>query len=495
MLIPHWRFEVFFLDISKAFDRVWHEGLIYKIKCMEVKGDLLALIESFLLKRQQRVVLNGQESEWLTIKAGVPQGSILGTLLFFINDLSDNLESNVKLFADDTSMFSVVRDPINTSQELNNDLHKVSLWAYKWKMSFNPDPSKQAQEVIFSRKINKVHPPPLLFNNSTIQQISSQKHLRIHLDEELTFKHINEKINKTNKGTGIIRKLNNILPRSALLTIYRSFIRPHLGYGDVIYDQPENESFSSKTESLQYSASLAITGAIRGTSQKKLYQELGLESLRSRRWLRRMCYFYKLIKTQKPLYLFNLIPPKLNSLRHPNTYPVMRCRNDYFKNSFIPYVVRGWNKLSTEIRNSTSYQQFRKSFLSFIEPTCSSLFSIHHPVGVKLLVRLRLGFSHLREHKFRHNLHDTLNPLCHCSLEPETISHYLLHCHNFSSSRLALMNDLNLIDPTISQLNETPFTNILLYDDSKKSTSENSKTLQSTIRYIIATKRFGDSLL
>ena len=116
-------------------------------------------------------------------------------------------------------MFSVVRDPIYTSQKLNNDLHKVSLWAYKWKMSFNPGPSKQAQKVIFSRKINKIHQPPLLFNNSTIQQISSQKHLGIHLGEELTFKHhINEKTNKAKKDIGIILKLNNILPRPALLT-------------------------------------------------------------------------------------------------------------------------------------------------------------------------------------------------------------------------------------------------------------------------------------
>ena len=103
-----------------------------------------------------------------------------------------------------------------------------------------------------------------------------------------------------------------------------------------------------------------------------------------------MCYFYTLIKTQNPLYLFNLIPPKLNSLLHPNIYSVMRCRNDHFKNSFIPYVVREWNKLTVEIRNSISCQEFRKSLLSFIKPTCSSLFSIHHPVGVKLLVRLRL---------------------------------------------------------------------------------------------------------
>ena len=131
-------------------------------------------------------------------------------------------------------MFSVVRDSINTSQKLNNDVHQVSLWGNKWKMSVNPDPSKQAQEVIFSRNINKVYHSPHLSNNSTVQQISSQKHLRIHLDEELTFKHhINGKINKANKGMGIIRDLNNMLPRSALLTIYRSFIRPHLDYSDV----------------------------------------------------------------------------------------------------------------------------------------------------------------------------------------------------------------------------------------------------------------------
>ena len=173
----------------------------------------------------------------------------------------------------------------------------------------------------------------------------------------------------------------------------------------------------------------------------------------------------------------------------------MRCRNDYFKNSLIPYVVREWNRLSTEIRNSTSCQQFRKSLLSFIKPACSSLFSIHHPVGVKLLVRLRLGLSHLREHKFRHNFHDTLNPLCSCSLEPETTSHYLLCCHNFSSARLALMNDLNLIDPTVSELNETALANILLCGDSRKSTSKNSKILKCTSKYIFTTKRSDESLL
>ena len=91
--------------------------------------------------------------------------------------------------ADNTSIFLVVPDLINTSQQINNDLDRVSLWANKWKMSFNPDLPKQTQKVIYSRKINKLYHLPLLFNNSTFQQISTQKHLGIHLDEEVIFKH------------------------------------------------------------------------------------------------------------------------------------------------------------------------------------------------------------------------------------------------------------------------------------------------------------------
>ena len=124
--------------------------------------------------------------------------------------------------------------------------------------------------------------------------------------------------------------------------------------------------------------------------------------------------------------------------------------------------MREWNRLSTETHNSTSCQEFRKSLLSFIKLTCSSLFFIHELAGVKLLVRLRLGFSHLREHKISQNFHDTLNPLCSCSFELETTSHYLFCGHNFCYARLALKNDLNPIEPTISKLDETALANILL---------------------------------
>ena len=105
-------------------------------------------------KRKQQVVLNGKYSSWNNIEAGVPQGSILGPLFFliYINDLSYNLITNPKLFADDTSLFSIVHDPNTIANDLNNDLEKLNDWAYEWKMNFNPEPFKQAQEVFFFQK-------------------------------------------------------------------------------------------------------------------------------------------------------------------------------------------------------------------------------------------------------------------------------------------------------------------------------------------------------
>ena len=127
-------------------DRVWHEGLIFKLQQNGISGNLLNIFEDFLKNRKQRVVLIGQTSNWENIYAGVPQGSILGTLLFliYINDLAENLSSNPKLFADDTSLFSVVRDLKISANEINDDLKQIEACAHQWKMSFNPNPLKQA---------------------------------------------------------------------------------------------------------------------------------------------------------------------------------------------------------------------------------------------------------------------------------------------------------------------------------------------------------------
>ena len=264
LVITHEIFEAFdcnpslevrsvFLDISKAFDKVWHEGLLYKLKPMGISG------------RFQRIVLNGQTSSWRPVLAGVPQGSILGPLLFlvYINDLLNRLKSNVTLFADDTSLFTIVKDKNESANILNDDVQLISNWAYKWKMLFNPDPKKPAQEVLFSRKSQIQNHPTLSLNNIQVERSTDHKHLGVILDEKLNFKeHSNTAISKVNKGISLIKKLRHTLPRKSLLTIYKAFLRTLIDYGDIIYDQPHNESFYEKLESVQYKAALAITGTM-----------------------------------------------------------------------------------------------------------------------------------------------------------------------------------------------------------------------------------------
>ena len=163
-----------FLDISKAFDKVWHEALILKLKENSILGKLLNLIKDFLKNRKQKIVLNGQFCSWSNVNAGVPQGCILGPLLLlmYISDLTNDLSSSAKLFVDDTSLFSVVFNVDASAKELNDDLVKAQDWALQWKMSFNPDISKRAQEVIFSRKLKKTLHPPLTFNSNQVNKTS-----------------------------------------------------------------------------------------------------------------------------------------------------------------------------------------------------------------------------------------------------------------------------------------------------------------------------------
>ena len=488
-----------FLDISKAFDRVWHEGLIYKLSCYGIEGKALKILQSFLNNRYQRVVLNGQSSNWEKINAGVPQGSILGPLLFliYINDITINLENEVKLFADDTCLFSVARDPLLTANSLNNDLAKIQQWAYQWKMSFNPDVTKQAQEVTFSRKRIPINHPPLIFNGSIVKKSPVQKHLGVFLDEKLSFNHhLKFIIDKATKSIGILRKLRSFVNRPSLLTIYKSFIRSHLDYADVVYDQPHNACFSDKIESIQYNAALAITGAIRGTSKEKLYQELGLEYLSYRRWFRRLSLFYKTLNDRSPSYMLNIIPPAIHNLntRNKSLIPRIFCRTESFSNSFFPYCIKEWHNLNLEIRQTKSLVQFKRSILQFIRPVQNSIFDVSDNEGVKLLTRLRLGLSHLNKHKFLHRFTDTVNPMCSCNTEVESSTHFLLRCPNFSQLRIHLINEINNIKPSLTLLSDDSLSQILLYGLKSFDKEINSKIINLTIEYIHKSERFNVQL-
>ena len=153
-------------DISSAFDKVWHEGLILELSRNGMSGNLLNLFKRFFKIPKTKVAIKSLQ---------VFRKDLL--FLIYINDLSDGLSSNCKIFADDTSLFSVVHGVTISSSELNSNLSKISKWAFKWKMGLNPDPTKPAQEVIFSRKLKTVPHPSITFNSNPLSLCPAQKHL------------------------------------------------------------------------------------------------------------------------------------------------------------------------------------------------------------------------------------------------------------------------------------------------------------------------------
>ena len=205
---------------------------------------MLTLLINYLHERYQRVVLNGQTFSWELVKSGVPQESILGPLLFliYINDLPDNLKSNCKIFADDTSLFYKVFDKHVSRATLNKDLELINNWAFQWKMQFNPDRNKQAQELYFSKKAGNQKSLDLTFNKSNVASSPSVKHLGMLLDSRLNFnEHVQSKTNKCYKIIGLTKNYQHTHQEKHCLRIYKSLVRPNLDYSEINFDKPNNK--------------------------------------------------------------------------------------------------------------------------------------------------------------------------------------------------------------------------------------------------------------
>ena len=218
------------------------------------------------------------ESAWNFIRAGVPQGSILGPLLFllFINDIVTDIGSNIRLFADDTSLFIIVENPDMAAELLNMDLEKIMEWAKRWLVTFNPT---KTESLLISRKINQFVHPPLFMDNQIIEEVSSHKHLGIFLSNDCSWhKHIDYVKEKAWVRINVMRRLKFRLNRKSLETIYFSFIRPLLEYADVIWD---NCTYYEKLEldKIQSEAARIVSGATKLVSLHALYEEVGWESL------------------------------------------------------------------------------------------------------------------------------------------------------------------------------------------------------------------------
>jgi hypothetical protein len=215
--------RVVFLDISKAFDRVWHDGLLYKLKQHGIKGKLLAWLMNYLKDRQQRVTINGVSSAWGNIEAGVPQGSVLGPLLFliFINDITNVIKNcKIRLFADDTCLFIEVDNHQDSANKLNEDLASISDWSKRWLVSFSP---QKTEEMIITNK-GPTDYPPIKLDNNLIKRVPTHKHLGLTLSQDLSWKtHVYNIGKKAYNCLGLLRPLKSKLDKRSLEIMYKSW--------------------------------------------------------------------------------------------------------------------------------------------------------------------------------------------------------------------------------------------------------------------------------
>ena len=224
-----------FCDISKAFDRVWHKGLIKKIEGYGIKGNLLSWIVNYLSSRRQRVMVNNICSSYQYISAGVPQGSVLGPLLFllYINDIADNIESMTRLFADDTSISRTSQSSVELETVINRDLRKLDTWSKNWLVNFNPQKT-DAMVISNLAQHNNLH---IHFSNNLLEFVDSHKHLGITFSANCKWTvHITVIIASASRQLNMLRKLKFRLDRFILNRLYLTYIRPVLEYASEVWD-------------------------------------------------------------------------------------------------------------------------------------------------------------------------------------------------------------------------------------------------------------------
>ena len=304
-----------------------------KLEAAGISGNLLLWFRFYLSVRRQRVVLPGVESAWKIIWAGVHQGSILGPLLFllFINDFVTDIGSNIRLFADDTSLFIIVENPDTSAKLLNLDLEKFRTLAKTWLVSFNP---KKTESLLISRKLNKHVHPSLLMDNQIITEVDSRKHLGVFLSNDCTWhKHMDYVTEKA------CVEWMSWEGWSSLETIYLTFIRPILEYADVVWDICTNYE-KQELDKIQTEAARIVTGATKLVSLHAFFDEVKWEPLAARRMKHRLLLIYTMFNNLSPEYLSSLIPPTVNTisrynLRNEHNIQTLDSRTTQYFNSFL----------------------------------------------------------------------------------------------------------------------------------------------------------------
>ena len=427
--------RVVFLDISKAFDRVWHAGLIYKLRKAGIRGKLLNWFIDYLKDRQQRVILNGQFSDWKFTKAGVPQGAVLGPLLFlvFIDDIVHIIQNcQIRLFADDTCLFITVDNRAEAAEMINLDLANIEDWSREWLVNFSAPKTKS---LIISNKHYTHEHPRLFLHNQEIKEVSQHKHLGVTLSSNLRWNaHLDDIVSKCTKKLDMMRALKFKLDRKSLEIIFFSFILPVIDYADVIY-AGTYDSDLCKLDRIQVDAMRIVTGATEKSNINLLFTETDWQRFDSRRKSHVLCLMYKIVNGLAPSYLCDILQ-SINSLqtgynlRREGNIRVPFARTESYKRSFFPHGIQLWNSTDVNLRNLPSITEFKLKFKPDISPSKTILYygerwaSIHH-------ARLRLGCSKLNSH-LCYNLHVIPSPECSCGAAVEDVAHF------FSTAQISI---------------------------------------------------------
>ena len=314
-----------FLDLSKAFDTIDFDIMLLKLRYLGINGAALEWFNSYLRNRKQYVVYNNAKSDYLETKTGVPQGSVLGPLLFliYVNDLN-NVSPLFKIicFADDsTIIFSLCFTKSNcifcnnrnkiTTEQMNKELEKIYNWFCINKLSINPDKTKY---ILFKNKQRLIHNtdiPQLKLNGILLEKVSNFLYLGIYLDDDLSWtSHVNRTANKISKSNGILRRLKHTLPQSILKTLYSTLINPHLNYGILVWGFKIDRIAKLQKQSMRiitHSYFLAHSG--------NLFNQLGILKVEDIFALKQMIFYKKFLNGHLPLSIANVLSLQNINLR------------------------------------------------------------------------------------------------------------------------------------------------------------------------------------
>jgi len=353
--------DCIYFDFAKAFDTVPHRRLCKKLEGYGITGTTKNWITSFLKGRKQLVKVNQSHSKLDDVISGIPQGSVLGPLLFvlYINDLPDKVVSDLLLFADDTKIFKEVNS-INDSLVIQKDVDTLNEWSKDWLLKFHPD---KCHVLTLGKLANIKHAHPYSLAGNQLEHVFEEKDLGVLVDAELMFEeHIAKLVNKANSTLGIIRRgFDNLTPKT-ITTLYSAFVRPHLEYAQSVWS-PKLRKHVNMLEGVQRRASKLIP-IYRHLPYSERLKRLGLPTLEFRRQFCDMVQVYKHLS----FYDKDTIPSKLISRARPKRRHskelLPNFANDGFNGpqtkSFYYRCVPTWNKLPREVVSAKSIKSFKE---------------------------------------------------------------------------------------------------------------------------------------